>query len=143
MAMVADDTRAYIENELDVADVSPLGLAVATLLDEIWGLHNFRRCSSLRTANWREPNMIRIGFGASLATFDGDQLTQLVVRCHDACVRLEVEPLNAKMLRLIFSRRDRVGHRHERHPSLADAIAHVRASSYYGAQPGAAEREGR
>lgn len=126
------DMRAYLETELDVLDVSPLGLAVARVLDDIWGLDNVRRFSTLREANWRHATMIVLHVGARLSTFDNDHLTQLVVRCHDACVRLEVEAFNARQLRLTFSRRDREGHRHERHPVMEAAVAKTRRTSFYG-----------
>ena len=133
MMTVARDSRAYLETELDRKDLSPLGLVVAAILDDIWGLYNLRRFSTLWTAPWQHETMITVCLSGGLATFDGDQLTQLVVRCHDACVRLVIEPLNARQQRMVFSRRYREGAKHDRHPSLEDAIAHVRGSSYYGA----------
>jgi hypothetical protein len=86
--------------------------------------------------------MVRLSLRAPLATFDGDQLTRLVVRCHDACVRLAIEPLNARQVRLIFSRRDRVGHKHERHPTLEEAIVRARTTGYYRASEAPAQVQG-
>lgn len=141
-ADLARDTRAYLEDQLDVVDVSELGLAVARVLDDIWGLDNVRRFSSLRTANWRHQTMIELAVGARLSSYDNDHLTQLVVRCHDACVRIEVHALNARQLRLTFSRRERAGGRHERHPVLADAVAKIRRTSFYGLAGAQSEVEG-
>jgi hypothetical protein len=134
MTDVVRDTREYLEAHLDASDVSPLGLRVAGILDDIFGLHNVRLASTLRTADWKSATMIRLGLSRGLATYDGDYLTQLVVRCHDACVRLEVLPLNSRQVRLIFSARDRVGHKHERHPTLEESITRIRRSTYYGVE---------
>jgi hypothetical protein len=132
MTVLTDELRHYLEDELERSEVSPFGLAVAAILDDIWGLRNLRRFSTIRSLDWRHESMIWVGLSGSLATYDGSQLTHLVVRCHDACIRLQVDPLTSRQLRLTFSRRDRVGHRHERHPELEAAIKHVRAGDDYG-----------
>lgn len=135
------ERRRYLEAEIE-GELSPLGFVVAALLDDIWGLHNVRRFSTLRVAKWNHPETIELGFSGHLATFDGNQLTQLVVRGHDACVRVMIAPLSARAVRLTFSRRDRAGAKHERHPMLEEAIRDIRRATYYGFDTALAPTDG-
>jgi hypothetical protein len=124
--------RAYLEQELDVPVVSPLGLTVAAIIDDIWGLANIRRFSTIRMTKWNHESLVEFALDATLATFDNDHLTRMVVRGHDACIRLAISPLNSRQLRLSFSRRDRDGAKHDRHPTLEAAIVTARTTGYYG-----------
>lgn len=63
----------------------------------------------------------------SLSTFDFCNLTTLVFMCHDARIRLEIEPANMKCLRLSFWQRQHDGRIFNRHPDLDEAIADHRA----------------
>ena len=131
MSAWADDLRAFVEETLEVRDLSAHGLVVAQLLDEAFGLDRFRRHISAEV-HWSDPDLIVVLFRGALATFDPDGLTQLVVRCHDACVRLEIGPGGVKTIRLTFSRRQRAGDLHARHPEMGAALERVRRFDAYG-----------
>jgi hypothetical protein len=62
-------------------------------------------------------------FYGSLATWDFDELTCIVVMAHDQCIRVAVHPCTPKMLRLFLHvRNGRNGTTYERHPTIEDAI---------------------
>lgn len=58
-----------------------------------------------------------------LATFDFMPLTTLVFLCHDARIRLQIEPAGPRGLRLSFWQRRATGSMSQRHPDLEEAIA--------------------
>lgn len=68
-------------------------------------------------------NGITTVISGSLATFDGDALTRLVVLAHDYCVRLEVSPASSRHLRLYLHARYREGSIWKRHPNIHRAVA--------------------
>lgn len=107
---------------------SEFGLRVAAILDAIFAIYNVHGrlvLSDERRAEWL--------CSGDLSTFDGDVLTQLVVRCHDACIRISIEACTPRYVRVVFHRRTgREGSLYERHPSIEDAIVRVRARNYYG-----------
>lgn len=59
----------------------------------------------------------------SLATWDFQQLTRLVLLCHDARIRGSIEPCNNRYLQISLHERVAAGNIAVRHPSLAEAIA--------------------
>lgn len=104
---------------------SEFGCLVANILGAVWrGIYHLPQ-GRLMAVEWHDPMRIELLVGRELATFDGGELTALVVLCHDYAVRLSVEPLNFQYLRLCFHRRVRDSKRFwERHPSLeANAAA--------------------
>ena len=64
----------------------------------------------------------------SLSTYDGDELTRLVILAHDQCVRLEIGSSGPGRVRLMLSpRKDRVGSpMFERHPTLETHMESLR-----------------
>lgn len=62
----------------------------------------------------------------SLATFDFDRLTTLVLLAHKYAVRIEIGSSGPKMVKIIAHRRIPGGKdlkQHQRHPTLSDLIA--------------------
>jgi hypothetical protein len=116
--------------------VSAFGERVMTLLDDIWALYNLRHMASLDRVDWTDHERIEILLAKSLSTWDFDELTQLVVRAHDACIRLSIEPMNFRQLRLVFhARAGRDGDRYNRHPTIENAVVRVRTRNYFGPTP--------
>ena len=63
-----------------------------------------------------------------LATFDFDYLTRLVVLGHDQCIRVEVCQGGPGTVGVVlFKRHTREGRMTERHPTMEDAMAKIRA----------------
>ena len=107
-------------------EVSPLGArAAAVLAVAFGGVHNLPSCSRGRT-DWSHGHRVEVLIDRALSTWDGSELTRLVVAAHDAAVRVTVEPRTFRHLVLVFHHRARAGHWAERHPTLDDAAEHVR-----------------
>lgn len=120
----------------DVPGASEFGLKVARILDDIWALYNIPW--QVKASDFTSERFIEVRWDRDLATFDFDALTQLVVRCHDACVRLSMcgRGGRRRCLTLMFHPRNgREGAMYERHPTIEDAIAKVRARNYFGETP--------
>lgn len=65
----------------------------------------------------------------TFASYDFDGLTRAVVMAHDRCVRFAIEPSGPGMLRLLAHKRHmRDGAMHERHPTLEEHVAKLRAA---------------
>lgn len=105
-----------------------LGLAVAEILAIVFrGLHHVDP-AQLKRAAWGDEHCIAIDFrSAQFATADYNELTQLVVLAHDACVRISVCAPAARVLRLVFHPRQKEGAYAQRHPTLEEAAAAIRA----------------
>lgn len=68
--------------------------------------------------------------GCSLATFDFDHLTRLVIKAHDEAVRVEVQPHTFRHLAIrMWSRSTREGAMSERHPTIDEAISNFRKTT--------------
>ena len=107
--------------------ISPLGLAVAQLLDDVWGLHHLY-AGTLLAIDWANTHHLTVDLGwTNLSTFDTDVLTVLVVRAHDLMLRVSIEPLDAKYLRLVFHlRTQRRGDVGKRMPTMERHLKQIR-----------------
>ena len=111
-------------------NASAFGARVARILDDIWALYNIPR---VERVDFSDERIVEINIDKTLSTFDFDELTQLVVRCHDACIRLSVSACNMRYLKLQFHPREREGQIYTRHPTMEQAIERVRRRNYFGA----------
>ena len=118
----------WLTDLIGAENISPFGTTVANILGDVFlGIYHMNT-GALRTADWKSDTWISVTNYGGLSTFDTDQLTRLVVLCHDRLVRLEVNPAASQYIRLCFSpRKSRDGTRYERHPTLEDAAAGIRA----------------
>lgn len=79
--------------------------------------------------DWSHPDMAHLVVysGGSMATWDFDHLTRLVIGAHDECIRVGIEPVAPRYFRFSFHPRQRDGERiHTRHPIIETAIASYR-----------------
>lgn len=106
---------------------SPLGVAVADLLGDVEKGIYHASTGGLSKVDWANPDYIAVPLTHDLATFDRDELTRLVVLCHDRCLRLEIAAAGRRQLKLGFSPRQREGSTYERHPTIEAAVASIRA----------------
>jgi hypothetical protein len=113
--------------------VSEFGKVVATILCRGFrtGIYNV---SGVSKADWSREDYVEIRIRhRDLSTFDFGHLTNLVIVCHDACVRLSINPVNMTHLALVFHpRKGRTGRMSERHPTIEDAIAELRGKAAAG-----------
>lgn len=106
--------------------ISPLGEAVADLLDDVFrGIYHVN--SHLHKTDWTHDHYIDVVLNKELHTFDFDYLTRLVVLCHDRLLRMEVTGRAPNFLTLTFhQRKSRTGHIYERCPTMEDHMAVIR-----------------
>lgn len=65
----------------------------------------------------------------SLASWDFNHLTRLVIAAHEACIRVSVEAAAPKYLRISMHRRERAAEAiHARHPTIEQAVEAYRKS---------------
>lgn len=106
--------------------VSPLGETVAHILDRVWGIHN-TPVSTNGDANWDDEYHIVILLAwHSLSTVDYNNLTALVVLCHDHAVRLDVSAKAHMHLQLMFHQRQRDGNLSQICPTIEEHISRIR-----------------
>lgn len=91
-------------------ELSSLGEAVADLLGDLfYGIYHLDS-TALKKVDWANDHHIIFILGwKSLATTDFDELTRLVILCHDRCIRCEISPRAFHYLELIFHQRQREG----------------------------------
>jgi len=119
---------------------SPLGRRVADILGHVWqGIYHIK-IDYLQRVDWKNSHHISIKICGGLATFDANQLTTLVILCHDAAIRLEISSAKLKFrdedgnkcvvpaLELLFHQRQREGRLYERHPTMEEAITKARGA---------------
>lgn len=108
--------------------LSPLGRAVADLLGLVWrGLYHLPD-HAITYADWHDDLCVRIKLHRRyVATWDGNELTMLVVAAHDMRLRVEIEASFGGALVLSFhARKHRHGGSMERMPHLEDHVAMIR-----------------
>lgn len=73
----------------------------------------------------RQPggaHFIEINVPDGIATFDFDNLTRLVIGCHQICVRMEIVASGPRRLKLRFHNRRPEGRIFERHPTMQGVL---------------------
>jgi len=105
---------------------SELGLKVADILGMVWnGLYHLDP-RIIEKTNWADPYCISVLIRESLSTADWENLTDLVILCHDLAIRMELSP-HMRYLRLFFHQRTREGYYNQRHPTIEEATEKCRA----------------
>jgi len=121
--------------------ISPLGESVADLLGLVWrGLYHLDSRAIERT-DWSDERRIAVRVSGELATWDYDELTQLVVVSHDMHLRLSIAP-RGKSTELLFTQREGTFSYREREgfaskmPQLDDHVIAIRSLYDVVPQPG-------
>lgn len=101
---------------------SDLGKQVANILGFVCrGIYNAQINHS--KIEWGNPSYIKVHLRSTLANFDGQTLTDLVLVCHEKMVRVEIRPSNPQGLCLIFwQRKSRDGDISTRMPSIETMV---------------------
>lgn len=115
-------------SRMQAGSMSPLGIVVADALGFVYrGIYHLPP-SLLERVEWFDERYIAISVPRDLCTWDGNELTRLVVICHDLMLRMEVDPAGPYHLRLSFyQRRARTGSISARMPTLEEHAAMIRA----------------
>lgn len=113
----------WIYHSLATGEMSPLGIAVADLLGDVWlGIYHMNT-TSLSKVDWANPYCVEVTLprSGSLCTVDGNKLTILVVLAHDRMIRVGLEGVGPGYIRAQFHQRSsRDGRLMERYPTLED-----------------------
>ena len=95
----------WIEKTFKISKMSQLGKEVADLLGDLFfGIYHLPSVA-LRKVDWGNDLCIRITLSTSMATFDGDKLTRLVVLSHDRMLRVDLGPCNFQHMELLVHKR--------------------------------------
>lgn len=106
--------------------MSDLGRKVADILGQVYaGIYHIDR--DILRADLSGDRYIVLTMDAfrDYSTFDGSTLTDLVVLCHDAAIRLSIDPAGPRYFRLSFHQRKREGDISQRMPTIEDAVKRV------------------
>lgn len=74
------------------------------------------------TIDWDCGRGVSLIWRGGFATFDSSNLTRLVFLCHDARIRVSVDPAGPRLMRLSFHPRVSDGGVGSRHPNLEEAV---------------------
>lgn len=77
------------------------------------------------TVEWRLRNAIAVTWSRDLSTFGFASLTYLVVLCHEARIRCNIEASSRGYFSLFLSQRQPAGGFSDRHPNIAEATAYI------------------
>jgi hypothetical protein len=106
--------------------ISPIGRQVADILGQVFrGIYHIDK--DIRRADLTKDYVaMTISASRDFSTFDTSLLTELVVLCHDACIRLEIQTAGPRYFRLLFHQRKREGQMYERMPTMEEHIKMIR-----------------
>lgn len=65
---------------------------------------------------------LEVNLYGGISTYDNDNLTKLVIKCHEECVRMEICSSGPRMVKLVFTNRNPTGDSTERHPRIHDVL---------------------
>lgn len=112
----------WVERSMRVKNMSRIGRKVADILGVVYaGIYHIDQ-RALDKVDWTHKGWIEIKLRDSLSTWDFNRLTALVIACHDAAVRVEIDGNSWHMLLLRFHERKRRGDMFERHPTIEDVV---------------------
>lgn len=116
----------WVARTFKIENMSPLGKAVADILGKVYqGIYHLDD-KALKRVDWANDYVLIYKHDRSVSTVDFNHLTQLVVLCHDAAIRMQIGPCNFHYLELMFHQRQRDGGYSERCPTLEDHVATIR-----------------
>lgn len=106
-------------------EVSEFGARVADLLGELYsGIYHLRNVVKFDWSKSDPYPWITILVPDDIyATYDFDYLTELVLLCHERCIRCQVRAARNGILRLVFHPRQREGSMTQRHPTIQQVLA--------------------
>lgn len=115
------DTRKYWNGKPE--PISELGKKVADLLGQVYGGIYHLDSGALSRVDWTDEHHIEFILShRDLDTYDGSELTDLVLLCHMMNIHMSIDAASYRRLRLSFQRVTRRGFFRDGHPTLGDAI---------------------
>jgi len=108
--------------------MSPLGIAAADLLGDVFeGIYHLNE-RALAKVRWENPHQVEVILSDSqrFSTVDHNVLTRIVVLAHDRAMRVTIRGVAPGYLRLLFHQRTREGDLYTSCPTMEDHIAAIR-----------------
>lgn len=132
--MLADTKYAgadWIKQSLRIECMSPLGIEAADFLGDLYlGIYHMDT-NSLKKVEWNDDYCIRVQLPAcrSLATFDGDMLTRIVVLSHDRMLRVDLLSVNFNYMAMLIHKRTHRegGDSYSRMPTMETHVEMIRS----------------
>lgn len=111
--------------------MSDFGRTVADLAGDVaLGIYHWQ--DAVMAADWSGPRSVILkGRWAEFATYDGSELTRLVVLAHDRHIRVAVHGHGMNGMALTFHKREREDDFAQRHPTMEDATRVMRETFGY------------
>ena len=107
--------------------ISPLGKKVADILGQAFrGIYHINKDILRADLSTESYIALTISGWRDWATFDDNLLTVLVVLCHDAGIRMEIQPSGPRYFRLLFHQRGWNGTMSKRMIKLDDHVKMIR-----------------
>ena len=108
--------------------MSEIGKTVANILGYVgYGIYN---CPiSHNRIDWTDDYFVKVNWRHSLSNWDFDNLTRLVLECHERLIRVEMSGSAPYMIKMIFhQRKGREGEMSERMPTIEEMIERRKTS---------------
>lgn len=116
--------------------LSNFGVKVANIIGIVWqGIYHLQTSNYInKRTDWNNEKYIELIVTNGLSTWDRNDLTELVVLCHDARIRLEIQPCSPRHLKLTFHQRVPIEEASDMpicrgHPTIEEQIKRIRQYS--------------
>ena len=114
--------------------VSPFGERAAAVLAVAYrGIYHAPFTEAVldpQSGTFDSPRYVEVRVWGELATYDGHELTRLVLAAHDGAVRVSIRPSSNRTLRIGLAARDRTGGLYYQHPTMEEATERIRSIAY-------------
>lgn len=139
VARAAQRKRPYTK---PAPTMSPLGITAADILGFMYqGIYHLPH-GLIEKCDWSDRWMVRITVPSSLCTWDNNNLMWLIVVASDMMVRVVIDGVNQRYLKLGFSQRtSRTGSMFERMPTIETQIEGIRRGYTVEPQSGVLKKE--
>lgn len=118
--------RTWVESRLN-HELTEFQRDAVELLSQAFNTGIYNLATNWEKVDWNWGDGVRFKIRRSMATYDFDHLTRLVILAHDMCIRVELTALAPNVMGIAMWRRNkRDGSMYERHPTMEQAIEKVR-----------------
>ena len=123
----ADWVRSFLKYREPQKMLSEFGERVADLLGDVYlGIYHIPE-AQLAKVEWDNTRCLSLLISREFATYDGDDLTKLVILAHDRSIRVAIRAKTPRFVELLFHPREHGAKEFfKRHPTLEEAIKHCR-----------------
>lgn len=122
----------YMKSNFPKVNLSPLGIDVANILAYVMGGLHHSDPKEMKRVEWSDTHSMAYRWYHEVATWDGWQLTALVLLAHDRNVRVSIRSCPTRNhIEIRFMRNTLAGaYGQVAHPTMEEHVARIR--EYYG-----------